>query len=273
MPVCNPYILNRYSARHIPATLNVAYNPDGAPAEWGVPAMLELLQQTGNKWSDVCNVRITITGTTAVRPTPQKKSSADVDGLHVVGWVANMPAELAGFSAYVSWWYRTSAAVAPTIVDADMVLNLARADRFAGPQGSANLAGLLAHEWGHVLGLDHSDQAQSVMFANPYHTYAFQNSLRADDATACAELYGPSPHAQAMRVFNWAEQAFPHLFGPLGAAAGPTDGGHPTRQFPATGAALQAQGQQLLFRPAANQGFVSVGSVADWLGTAQAAGF
>lgn len=267
------YILNRHRASHVPASVTVAYNPEGAPTEWGVPAMLDLLQQTANKWSDVCNVRITITGTTAVRPTPQKKTSADVDGLHVVGWVANVPAELAGFSAYVSWWFRTSAAGIPAIVDADMVLNLARADRFTGPQGTANLAGLLAHEWGHVLGLEHSDQAQSVMFANPYHTYAFQNSLRADDAAACAQLYGPSPHAQAMRVFNWAEQTFPHLFGPVGAAAGPTDGGHPTRQFPATGAALQAQGQQLFFRPAANQGFVSVGSVVDWLGTAQAAGF
>lgn len=266
------YILNRHNARQPSPVVHVAYNPTGAPTNWPVPAMLTLLQQTANKWTDVCNIRIEITGTTTAQPVVDKKTSADADGQNVVGWLRFSP-ESSGFSGYVGWWSRTSATGVVHITDADMGLNIDRASRFDGSQGTVNLAGLLAHEWGHMLGLDHSDQVQSVMFANPYNTYVFQNSLRADDAAACAALYGPSLQADAMRVFNWAEQAFPDLFGQLGAASATGTDGHATRLYPATGAALQAQGQTLLFRPPAQPSFTNVGTVADWSATAARAGF
>jgi hypothetical protein len=266
------YLLHAPKARWIPSAMQVYYNPEGAPANWDTASMLALLQQTANKWSDVCNIRITVAGTTTTKPFMQKQTSADVDGMSVVGWLT-FPADLASFSGNVSWWYRTNAQQEPAIVDADMGLNLARASRFTGESAALNLGGLLTHEWGHMLGIKHSDQAQSVMFANPYNSYTFQQTLRADDAAACAALYGASPHAEAMRVFNWAEQTLNSVFLPLGASAQVDPHGFPTREYSDTGFALQVQGTHLFYRPGVGQVPVGVGTVTDWLPTAQAAGF
>lgn len=265
------YVLHSARARLIPAALQVYYNPEGAPANWGVATTLSLLQQTANKWSDVCNVRIDIVGTTGAKPFMQKQTSADVDGISVVGWLV-FPTELANFSGNVSWWYRTNADRLPAIVDADMGLNLSRASRFAGDKASLNLGGLLTHEWGHMLGIKHSDTANSVMFADPYNTYTFQNSLRGDDAAACADLYGASPHAHAMRVFNWAEQVLPDLLQPLGASATLVDG-FPTREYAQTGFALQVRADRVYYRPGVHQAWIDLGLVSDWFAVASSQGF
>jgi hypothetical protein len=55
-----------------------------------------------------------------------------------------------------------------------------------------NLKGLLVHEFGHALGLDHSDVAESVMYANPYHDYTYMQTLRTDDIQASTYLYPTS---------------------------------------------------------------------------------
>lgn len=265
------YTLHQARARLIPAVLQVYYNPTGAPSNWDVASMLSLLQRTANKWSDVCNVRVEVIGTTGVKPVMQKQSGVDVDGLSVVGWMT-FPTDLASFSGNVSWWYRTNADRLPAIVDADMGLNLAHASRFAGDKAVLNLGGLLTHEWGHMLGINHSDVSQSVMFAAPYNSYTFQNSLRGDDAAACADLYGAAPYAQAMRVFNWAEQVLPDILQPLGVSSTLVEG-FPTREYSQTGFALQVRAERIYYRPGFQQAWIDLGLVSDWFPIASSQGF
>ncbi len=271
-PVEQPqYVLHQARARLIPAVLQVYYNPTDAPAHWDLASMLALLQRTANKWSDVCNVRIEVIGTTGVKPVMQKQSAVDVDGLSVIGWLV-FPTDLASFSGNVSWWYRTNADRLPAIVDADMGLNLSRVSRFTGESAALNLGGLLTHEWGHMLGISHSNTSQSVMFAAPYNSYTFQNSLRGDDAAACADLYGAAPHAQAMRVFNWAEQVLPDLLQPLGVSSTLVDG-FPTREYSQTGFALQVRAERIYYRPGFQQAWIDLGLVSDWFAVASSQGF
>lgn len=265
------YAFHRLRARLVPAVLQVYYNPQHAPVQWDTASMMNLLQRTANKWSDVCDVKIQIMGTTSIKPIMQKQSSVDVDGVHVVGWLT-FPSDLANFSGNVSWWYRINPDGLPAIVDTDMGLNVSRVSRLIGDKANLNLGGLLTHEWGHMLGINHSDAAQSVMFANPYNSYLFQNTLRGDDAAACADLYGASPQAQAMRVFNWAEQALPDLLQPVGASSIVADG-FATREYSQTGVALQVRSSRLYYRPGQHEDWVDLGLVDDWFPLAQQQGF
>ncbi len=51
------------------------------------------------------------------------------------------------------------------------------------------LQGLITHEIGHLLGLDHSDDRNSIMYSKPYHSNTYQATLRADDIKAISSLY------------------------------------------------------------------------------------
>ena len=51
------------------------------------------------------------------------------------------------------------------------------------------IQGLITHEIGHLLGIDHSDDRNSIMYNKPYHSNAYQSILREDDIKAINSLY------------------------------------------------------------------------------------
>lgn len=51
------------------------------------------------------------------------------------------------------------------------------------------LQGLITHEVGHLLGIDHSNDKDSIMYAKPYHSKSYQSILRKDDIKAISSLY------------------------------------------------------------------------------------
>ena len=244
------------------AVVNYYYNPGRQPAGLSVATVLQALANAAHKWEDVCNVRFRYRGTSTAEPALDTDFST-VDRVNVVGWRL-LSGSQSGYAGYVAWWWQGAG-----MVDADMVLNTAY-----GAQLSRNpreLEALATHEMGHMLAIEHSDRQQSVMFAHPYNSFAFQTTLRGDDAAACASLYGSAPHAPANRIFNWAEQTFMQFVGPTGQSSQDLDGYH-YRYYPGTASYLGEKDGMLLYLPAGGP-LIPLGGVQETLRAAAAAGF
>lgn len=77
-----------------------------------------------------------------------------------------------------------------TITEGFMVLNAGNNN--AGSTVPANLTqlqGLITHEVGHLLAIDHSNVEESIMYANPYHSFEYQAVLQDDDIKVASLLY------------------------------------------------------------------------------------
>ena len=78
-----------------------------------------------------------------------------------------------------------------SIYEGYMILNAGDQGQAGTPQNLEELQGLITHEIGHLLGIGHSDVATSIMYANPYHSYLYQQTLRDDDINIVQLLYPP----------------------------------------------------------------------------------
>ncbi len=75
------------------------------------------------------------------------------------------------------------------IYEGYIILNAGDQGQAGTPQNLEQLQGLITHEIGHLLGIGHSDVATSIMYANPYHSYLYQQTLRDDDIKILQILY------------------------------------------------------------------------------------
>ncbi|HEX4884710.1 MAG TPA: matrixin family metalloprotease [Casimicrobiaceae bacterium] len=173
---------------HWPGPLHWRYNAADAPPQFAdAGSTVAQLQQAFDQWTAVCGVRAVYEGETTIAPrTTVSVNGRDFpDFVNVVGW-----GQLDGFGTgnTALWWGVGS--TGPEIVDADIVLST----RFLGRR---SFAGTAAHEWGHALGLDHSDQPDVLMSGPPLTPYNGLSTLRADDVRGCRCLYGPPQGQQA----------------------------------------------------------------------------
>ncbi len=169
------------------------YNHANAPqALAGDPAaIVAQLQKSLDKWSSQCAVSYVYEGETTNAPTPVATGTGGpvADGVTVVGWGALEPT-LGGF-AYA--WY-TQDGADRVIIEADVMLNrdnvttLAEVDR------------LVTHEWGHALGLDHSNTESAIMAGPPSTHYNALVTPQADDVRGCRCTYGLPAGASAPLV-------------------------------------------------------------------------
>ena len=158
------------------------YNPAGAPAfASDASAVVALLTKAFDKWSSQCGITYVYDGITEVAP-----NATQPDGVSVIGWGAIDP----GLGAWTYAWY-TLEGNDRWIFDADMTLS---------PLNVASLGDLdrlVTHEWGHAMGLDHSD-VESVLMSGPPSTH--YNALvtpQADDLRGCRCQYGLPSGASA----------------------------------------------------------------------------
>lgn len=169
------YLLWPSGAKWNGALMKWHYNPSGQPAAVSTEAMLALIQADMAKWSASCAIRFEYQGITSAAPTFN-------DGVNVVGW-----SSADGYDGYTQYWYRGG-----YFSDVDVRLDPTRLTT------ATQIEGIVDHELGHAIGLDHSDQTASIMWANPYHSYDYQRTLRADDIAGCQALYGAAastPHS------------------------------------------------------------------------------
>jgi hypothetical protein len=244
--------------------INFRYNPANQPVGLTTEAVENLLRAAGQKWADVCNVRFNYLGTTTLTANIDAVFST-LDRVNVVGW-GPLTGNRAGFDAYTTWWWSNPG---PVLVDSDVLLNTNAGARLASRP--SDLGALLTHEFGHVLAIKHSDVRQAVMYANPYNSYAFQSTLRGDDAQACISLYGPAPASDVDRVFNWAEQTYRDFFFPSGSTSLEANGIR-YRFFPGSNSYLGLYNGGLYYYPVGSDP-VPLGNPAPFVDLAKQASF
>lgn len=238
--------------------VNWYYNPQNQPSNLSVSAVVNAIQVAAARWSGMCNVTFTYMGTTSASPVVNG-SSGTVDQMNVIGW-GQLQNEQAGYGAYTQWWW-----IGARLVDADVVINTAY------NWSAQNVEAIMTHELGHALGISHSDMSASVMFASPYHDYAYMRTLRGDDANACATLYGAATTADSDRLFNWAETAYAQYLSPSLAASG-TFEGYYYRYYAGTKSYVGTRDGVVYFM-APGGGIQNLGSLKDYATQVHTAGY
>jgi len=177
-------------ASHWTKPIRWRYNHAGAPLLWAnrkyelILAAFEAIRM----WTLVCGVEAIYDGETSIPPTWQAP-----DGVNVLGWV-----DTGSFEGEAEVWVTAGEGADAAIIDADIVLNNAS---YWFPAAAAKVRTLLAHEWGHALGLAHSDVAGVVMSGQPYTPYNDVATLQQDDIDGCRAMYGePRAAAAALPV-------------------------------------------------------------------------
>lgn len=178
----------------------IAYNPAGAPPKYQDTAkMLAYLQHAFSQWANVSDVRFKFQGIT------NHLISNREDKLVVVGWVNTLATyyALTAPTSSDSVWYANWEAAGHTVyTDGFVELNapaMAKDDREFMPY-------ILTHEFGHLLGLGHSDNPRSILYANPYG--AFSDYVFADDILGAQSIYGlpddfiPPPSLQPFNLLS-----------------------------------------------------------------------
>lgn len=174
-----------------PSTLFWSYNPAGAPAQFTNASVVATAMQTAiSKWRAVCNVDAAYAGTTSVDPEHSvldQENGPQPDQINVVGWRPT-PSGIAGYTVGYS---QPAESGAWPIVDADVVVDPTKLP------DAGTLERLLVHEFGHVIGLNHSQFDATLMAGPPYSTYNTLDALTTDDVRGCRCLYGPPPGQSA----------------------------------------------------------------------------
>jgi len=153
------------------------YNPQGQTIS--TASAIAAIEKATRPWEGVAGVNFIYMGETA------QALSGENDDKLVVGWLdgTTFNRQIGDFSAYTYIWWNGQ-----YIEDGEISINGGDEDM----QDMNILQGIMTHEFGHVLGLDHSDDTRSIMFARPYHSGEYQKFLRSDDRLAASTLY-PQP--------------------------------------------------------------------------------
>lgn len=165
------------------SAVRLVYDPDGAPPAYTSTSKVQsLIQEAFNYWTAVSGVRYEWTGVNASAQNDRDPSKGpnNYDGLVRISW-ESIAASVAGQAGPLSDFYRSDLGYFPYI-DGTIELNTN-----SESTSEDELVAVLVHEIGHLLGLGHSDNPLSVMYANPYN---FLRYPREDDIRAMQVLYG-----------------------------------------------------------------------------------
>ena len=189
-----------------PGALRWYYNHAGAPVQFSnaKDAVIQQIVADSAKWTAVCGIQIAYGGETNAVP---KTLAGGPDGISVVGWQhPDM-----GISGATYVWYQSYGPNNLTLVESDMMLDPMYVTTFD------RMTRTVSHEWGHAIGLGHSNVEGALMSGPPDSMYTNGTDLTADDIHGCRCLYGPAAGQQAGNVCSLPEVID---FGTL--AVGPT---------------------------------------------------
>ncbi|MDG2174657.1 MAG: matrixin family metalloprotease [Gammaproteobacteria bacterium] len=211
-------------------SINLVYDPDGAPDLFSNQNdVLSLLEEATQEWEQVSGIQFNVTGSDSNAVDDDGLGPDSKDGLVRVHWANTGGA--AGRAGPDGDFFDTDIGYFPYI-DGSVELN----ENPSIWDSQSELVQVMVHELGHLMGLGHSDNPDSVMYANPYNHLRHP---RADDILAARAMYG----LDSMSISDVTQPQSQWLYEPL-----------PNASTSAT---------EFLFEPnqATDQGaFVSVGS-------------
>jgi hypothetical protein len=160
------------------------YNPAGAPAGFtDTASAVARLGAAFDKWSAVCAVSQSYQGTTATAPNNTPGDQPDQS--NVVGW-----APLQGNTAGLTWTWYSSPGGTPRLIDGDIILSPTLVT------GNGQMDRVAVHEWGHLIGLAHSNMNQTAMSGPPYSA---TTTSRCRPTTTCAAAAASTARPRASR--------------------------------------------------------------------------
>jgi hypothetical protein len=172
---------------HWRGALRWKYNHANAPAALADKAVvIAQLQKSFGKWSSQCGITYQYDGETTTPPNvtfDDPNHGPQPDGASVVGWGALSDPSL---GAWTYAWYAQESNDR-IIFDADVTLSTTNITSLA------DLDRLVTHEWGHAMGLDHSNTEAAIMAGPPSTHYNALVTPQPDDIRGCRCLYGLPP--------------------------------------------------------------------------------
>jgi hypothetical protein len=163
------------------------YNPANAPEPWASDrnGTVIKIRAALEAWQQSCGIQYVYEGETTVPPNNRiqdPRLGEQPDDENVVGW-----GTLDGNASGVTYgWYEPQPDGTRRMSDADIILSttLVNSDHEMMRTGS--------HEWGHAMGLGHSDVGGMLMSGPPETSYNAVETVRYDDVRGCRCLYGPA---------------------------------------------------------------------------------
>ena len=169
------------------------YNRSGEPQRFAGGEAIRLVSDAGKTWEGVCGVRFLFDGLSS--NNPQLNTS---DGDSVISWTNPVGGPNSFGVAYPHF-------ASGSIIDADVFLHPDNSK-----QSLQFLQGVITHELGHVLGLQHSTNQVSIMAGTNlsdgtstgvrYLPEPAMRLLQDDDTQGCRRLYGTT---HPVRTFPW----------------------------------------------------------------------
>ena len=162
-----------------PGPIAWTYNPAGATAAFSSTSdAVAAIAAGAAKWAAVCGVQFSYLGTTTVAPDTEVDGKPDLQ--NVIGWAHLGSGILGNTSAF----YNRAGGAPYALVDTDIALSI----DLVG--SGATMDRVATHEWGHMLGLGHSNLDGQVMSGTPDSQYNSLTDLQPDDIRGCRCLYG-----------------------------------------------------------------------------------
>lgn len=183
-------------------TLKLGYNPALAPGNMSSShEFLTLIQEAASRWERVSGIDIEVLQAGSYRDD-MHNSANSLDKVVSITWVSSVE-NFSGRVAPRLGQYDEGLGYYPYL-DGAMTLN----NRSNAWQSRTKALRTLTHEIGHLLGLGHSDNPSSMMFADPYNTLQYPAT---DDIRAAQALYGlPNNAIEADQpLSDWAYQPLP----------------------------------------------------------------
>jgi hypothetical protein len=169
-----------------PGSLRWRYNHANAPEPFASDraGTIAKVRSSLETWQQSCGITFVYDGETSTPPNNRVTSpfGPQPDFENIVGW-GTLEAGVAGIT-YA--WYRSGGSGSDELVDSDIILSV---DNVTSDRAMTRTA---AHEWGHAVGLAHSNVPTALMAGPPDTKYNLLTAVQQDDLRGCRCLYGPA---------------------------------------------------------------------------------